>query len=243
MFSLENVSKSFGDTLVIKPTTVEFPTGRSTVLIGPSGCGKSTLLRMLVGLITPDSGCITFDGTEINSANLTAARRRMGYVIQDGGLFPHLTAFENVSLMARHVGWSQDKIQQRVDELSDLTRLPKASLSRYPTQMSGGQRQRVGIMRALMLDPPVLLLDEPMGALDPMVRFDLQEDLLKIFRMLQKTSIMVTHDMGEAGFFGDDVMILSEGEIVQQGRLDDLIHHPANEYVSRFINAQRIPKV
>lgn len=243
MFSLENVSKSFGDTLVIKPTTVDFPTGRSTVLIGPSGCGKSTLLRMLVGLITPDSGCITFDGTEITSANLTTARRRMGYVIQDGGLFPHLTAFENVSLMARHVGWPREKIQQRVDELSDLTRLAKASLSRYPTQMSGGQRQRVGIMRALMLDPPVLLLDEPMGALDPMVRFDLQEDLLKIFRMLQKTSIMVTHDMGEAGFFGDDVMILSEGEIVQQGRLDDLIHHPANEYVSRFINAQRIPKV
>jgi osmoprotectant transport system ATP-binding protein len=145
--------------------------------------------------------------------------------------------------MAVHLGWPRDKVQQRVDELSDLTRLPKESLRRYPAQMSGGQRQRVGIMRALMLDPPVLLLDEPMGALDPMVRFDLQEDLLKIFRTLRKTSVMVTHDMGEAGFFGDDVMMLAEGEIVQQGSLDDLIHHPANEYVSRFINAQRIPKV
>jgi osmoprotectant transport system ATP-binding protein len=243
MFSLEQVSKSFGDMLVIKPTSVEFPTGRSTVLIGPSGCGKSTLLRMLVGLITPDSGHIYFDRVEITPANLIEVRRRMGYVIQDGGLFPHLTAFENVSLMARHLGWSRGKLQQRVDELADLTRLAKASLSRYPAQMSGGQRQRVGIMRALMLDPPVLLLDEPMGALDPMVRFDLQEDLLKIFRTLHKTSIMVTHDMGEAGFFGDDVMILAEGAIVQRGSLDDLIHHPANEYVSRFINAQRIPKV
>ena len=243
MFSLENVSKSFGDMLVIKPTSVQFQTGRSTVLIGPSGCGKSTLLRMLVGLIVPDSGHVYFDGDEVTPANLLQVRRRMGYVIQDGGLFPHLTAFENVSLMARHLGWSRDKLAQRVDELAHLTRLPKASLSRYPTQMSGGQRQRVGIMRALMLDPPVLLLDEPMGALDPMVRFDLQEDLLKIFRTLHKTSIMVTHDMGEAGFFGDDVMMLAEGEIIQQGRLDDLIHHPANEYVSRFINAQRIPKV
>lgn len=243
MFLLEQVSKSFGDLLVIKPTSVEFQTGRSTVLIGPSGCGKSTLLRMLVGLITPDSGHIYFDGVEITAANLLEARRRMGYVIQDGGLFPHLTAFENVSLMARHLGWARAKVDQRIDELADLTRLPKASLQRYPAQMSGGQRQRVGIMRALMLDPPVLLLDEPMGALDPMVRFDLQEDLLKIFRTLRKTSVMVTHDMGEAGFFGDDVMMLAEGEIVQQGSLDDLIHHPANEYVSRFINAQRIPKV
>lgn len=243
MFSLEQVSKSFGELLVIKPTSVEFRTGRSTVLIGPSGCGKSTLLRMLVGLIRPDAGHIYFDGTEITAANLLEARRRMGYVIQDGGLFPHLTAFDNVSLMARHLGWARAKVQQRIDELADLTRLPKASLLRYPAQMSGGQRQRVGIMRALMLDPPVLLLDEPMGALDPMVRFDLQEDLLKIFRTLRKTSVMVTHDMGEAGFFGDDVMMLAEGEIVQQGSLDDLIHHPANDYVSRFINAQRIPKV
>ena len=167
----------------------------------------------------------------------------MGYVIQDGGLFPHLTAYENVGLMAKHLGWSVAKIEARVRELADLTRLPQAALKRYPTQMSGGQRQRVGIMRALMLDPPVLLLDEPMGALDPLVRFDLQEDLLKIFRTLSKTSIMVTHDMGEAGFFGDHVMMLSEGEIVQQGQLDDLIHHPANAYVTRFINAQRIPQV
>jgi osmoprotectant transport system ATP-binding protein len=196
---------------------------------------------MMVGLIEPDQGRIVFDGVAMNRSNLLEMRRRMGYVIQDGGLFPHLTAFENVSVMAKHLLWAPKEMKQRVDELADLTRLPKHTLSRYPAQMSGGQRQRVGIMRALMLDPPVLLLDEPMGALDPLVRFDLQDDLLQIFRTLKKTSITVTHDMGEAGFFGDHVILLGEGRIVQQGRLADLIQHPANEYVTRFVNAQRIP--
>lgn len=243
MFSLQNISKSYGDLQVLKPTTIDFPVGKSTVLIGPSGCGKSTMLRVLVGLIQPDTGTIRFDGETMTEKMLLLMRRKMGYVIQDGGLFPHLTAYENISLMANHIGWETQKCQARVAELADLTRLPTAALKRYPTQMSGGQRQRVGIMRALMLDPPVLLFDEPMGALDPLVRFDLQEDLLKIIRTLNKTSIMVTHDMGEAGFFGDQVMMLSEGEIVQQGTLEELIHHPANEYVTRFINAQRIPHV
>ncbi len=241
MFSLENVSKSFGDLQVLKPTTVEFREGESTVLIGPSGCGKSTLLRLLVGLIEADSGTISFEGTRITKANIMLMRRRMGYVIQDGGLFPHLTARGNVGLLASHLGWETRKVNDRIEELAELTRLPRATLDRYPTQMSGGQRQRVGIMRALMLDPSVLLLDEPMGALDPLVRFDLQEDLRKIFRTLRKTAIMVTHDMGEAAFFGDRVMMLSEGEIVQEGRLEELIEHPSNAYVSRFINAQRLP--
>ncbi len=242
MFSLNNVSKSFGSLQVLKPTTVEFRTGESTVLIGPSGCGKSTLLRILVGLIDADTGTIEFDGTPITSKNIQQQRQRMGYVIQDGGLFPHLTSRQNVGLLATHLGWSQDKVRARVEELADLTRLPRVALDRYPTQISGGQRQRVGIMRSLMLDPAVMLLDEPMGALDPLVRFDLQEDLRKIFRTLGKTSIMVTHDMGEAAFFGDRVMMLGEGEIVQEGRLEELIQNPANDYVARFINAQRIPQ-
>lgn len=242
MFSLSNVSKSFGSLQVLKPTTVDFRTGESTVLIGPSGCGKSTLLRILVGLIAPDTGTIQFDGISITSKNIQQQRQRMGYVIQDGGLFPHLTSRQNVALLATHLGWSQDKVQARVEELADLTRLPRVALDRYPTQISGGQRQRVGIMRSLMLDPAVMLLDEPMGALDPLVRFDLQEDLRKIFKTLGKTSIMVTHDMGEAAFFGDRVMMLGEGEIVQEGRLEELIQNPANEYVARFINAQRIPQ-
>ena len=242
MFSLNNVSKSFGNLQVLKPTTVDFHTGESTVLIGPSGCGKSTLLRILVGLIDADAGTILFDGTPLTTQNIQQQRQRMGYVIQDGGLFPHLTARQNVGLLASHLGWDQDKVKARVEELAELTRLPRVALDRYPSQISGGQRQRVGIMRALMLDPAVMLLDEPMGALDPLVRFDLQEDLRKIFRTLGKTSIMVTHDMGEAAFFGDRVMMLGEGEVVQEGRLEELIQNPTNEYVARFINAQRIPQ-
>ncbi|MEI7461917.1 MAG: ATP-binding cassette domain-containing protein [Pirellula sp.] len=241
MFSLTNVSKSFGNVQVLKPTTVQFRTGESTVLIGPSGCGKSTLLRILVGLIAPDSGTIEFDGTQLTTKNIENLRLRMGYVIQDGGLFPHLTARQNVGLLASHLGWAKDKVRSRVDELAELTRLSVVALDRYPAQLSGGQRQRIGIMRALVLDPAVILLDEPMGALDPMVRFDLQEDLRKIFRTLGKTSIMVTHDMGEAAFFGDRVMMLGEGEIVQEGRLDEMISNPINAYVAKFINAQRIP--
>ncbi len=240
MFTLENVSKSFGSLQVLEPTNIRFEPGKSTVLIGPSGCGKSTLLRMMVGLIPPDAGLILFEGSELGPSNLHQMRQRMGYVIQDGGLFPHLTAFENVSLMAKHLGWVSERIQGRVIELAELTRLPSQSLTRYPTQMSGGQRQRVGIMRALMLDPPVLLLDEPMGSLDPLVRYDLQEDLLKIIRTLNKTAITVTHDMGEAGFLGDHVILLGDGRIVQQGKLDDMVQHPANAYVTRFVNAQRI---
>ncbi len=242
MFALNNVSKSFGSLQVLKPTTVDFRTGESTVLIGPSGCGKSTLLRILVGLIDADTGTIQFDGTPLTSKNIQQQRQRMGYVIQDGGLFPHLTSRQNIGLLATHLGWTQDKVRARVEELADLTRLPRVALDRYPTQISGGQRQRVGIMRSLMLDPAVMLLDEPMGALDPLVRFDLQEDLRKIFKTLGKTSIMVTHDMGEAAFFGDRVMMLGEGQIVQEGRLEELIQNPANEYVARFINAQRIPQ-
>jgi osmoprotectant transport system ATP-binding protein len=241
VFRLENVSKKFGELTVLQPTTLAFEPGKSTVLIGPSGCGKSTLLRLLVGLLQPDSGAIHFDGTELKASNLLQMRHRMGYVIQDGGLFPHLTAAENVGLMARYLKWSADKIRTRVEELADLTRLPKAALDRYPAQISGGQRQRVGIMRALMLDPPVMLLDEPMGALDPLVRYDLQEDLLKIFRTLNKTAITVTHDMGEAGFFGDHIIMLGEGRIVQQGKLEEMISHPANDFVARFVKAQRLP--
>jgi osmoprotectant transport system ATP-binding protein len=243
MFVLDNVAKSFSDVQVLQPTTLEFHAGQSTVLIGPSGCGKSTLLRMLVGLTEPDQGTICFGGTALRTDNLLQMRQRMGYVIQDGGLFPHLTARQNVALMPAYLGWDAQRIRERVDELADLTRLSRGFLERYPAQLSGGQRQRVGIMRALALDPPVVLLDEPMGALDPMVRYDLQEDLRSIFSSLAKTTIMVTHDMGEAAFFGDRVLMLSEGRIVQDGRLEELIHNPSNDYVARFILAQRIPGV
>jgi osmoprotectant transport system ATP-binding protein len=240
MIELVGVAKSFGGTQVLAPTTLRLAPGKTTVLIGPSGCGKSTLLRMMIGLVEPDEGQVLFDGTPLAPENLMQTRRRIGYVIQDGGLFPHLSAEDNVGLLARYLGWERPKVQARVEELADLTRLPRVSLSRYPAQLSGGQRQRLGIMRALMLDPAVILLDEPMGALDPLVRFELQEDLRKIFQSLGKTVVMVTHDMGEAGFFGDTVILLGSGRIVQQGTLDDLIRQPADDFVRRFISAQRL---
>ena len=167
----------------------------------------------------------------------------MGFVLQDGGLIPHLTAQGNAGLLARHLGWEISRVNARVKELADLTRLPHDVLNRFPHQMSGGQRQRVGIMRALMLDPEVMLLDEPMGALDPLVRYDLQNDLKEIFRSLQKTVILVTHDLGEADFLGDDVVLLKDGRIVQQGTLEDLANRPADQFVTDFIRAQRIPKL
>jgi len=241
MLELVNVAKSFAGVQVLKPTTLRLEQGRTTVLIGPSGCGKSTLLRIMIGLIEADQGQVIFDGEPITCQNVMLVRRKIGYVIQDGGLFPHLSARDNVGLLAKYLGWDKPRVAARVEELADLTRLPREALDRYPAQLSGGQRQRLGIMRALMLDPGVILLDEPMGALDPLVRFDLQEDLRKIFQSLNKTVVMVTHDMGEAGFFGDRVILLGHGRIVQEGTLDDLLRAPADEFVERFINAQRLP--
>ena len=239
MFELRNLSKSFGAVGAVTGIDITIAPGRTTVLIGPSGCGKSTLIRLMVGLIAPDAGSITFAGEALTAANAPLLRRRMGYVVQDGGLFPHLTASGNVALMARWLGWDRDRIAARLAELVGLTDFPADGLARYPAELSGGQRQRVGLMRALMLDPDVLLLDEPLGALDPMIRYELQTDLRDIFRSLGKTVVMVTHDIGEAGYFGDTVVLLRDGRMVQQGSLRDLLDRPADPFVERFITAQR----
>jgi osmoprotectant transport system ATP-binding protein len=195
----------------------------------------------LLGLTRPDAGRIDFRGEPIDGPGLLEVRRRMGYVLQDGGLFPHLTARGNSTLMARYLGWEADRIDRRLRELADLTQFPADGLDRYPAQLSGGQRQRVGVMRALMLDPEVLLLDEPLGALDPMIRSDLQSDLKRIFSSLGKSVVLVTHDLGEAGFLGDVIVLMREGQIVQQGSFEDLVRRPADPFVSRFISAQRSP--
>jgi osmoprotectant transport system ATP-binding protein len=239
MIELRGVRKSLGGREVLHPTDLVVPAGSATVLLGPSGCGKSTLLRLMLGLIRPDGGDVVFDGRPLTTDNALAARQRMGYVVQDGGLFPHLTAEGNAGLMARHLGWPTDRIAARLDELADLTRLPHELLDRYPAQLSGGQRQRVGLVRALMLDPAVLLLDEPLGALDPLVRADLQVDLRDVFRTLAKTVVLVTHDLSEAAFFADEVVLLRDGRVVQRGRPADLVRAPAEPYVTRFIQAQR----
>ena len=227
----------YADRTVLRGIDLDIPSGKTTVLIGPSGCGKSTLLRLIIGLISPDAGTVIFDEKPVEPASVLAMRRKMGYVIQDGGLFPHLTAERNVTLMARYLGWERQRIRKRVDELRELTHLPADTLDRYPAQLSGGQRQRVGLMRALMLDPELLLLDEPLGALDPMIRADLQFDLSEIFRSLQKTVVLVTHDIGEAAFFGDSIVLLRNGQIVQHGTVYQLMHEPAAEFVTSFFRA------
>ncbi len=241
MLRLEGVSKSYNGVRVLHRTDLGAPAGRTTVLIGPSGCGKSTLLRLMAGLILPDEGTVSFDGAALTPANAVRVRRRIGFVVQDGGLFPHLTARGNVTLLARHLGWKSDRVRDRLDELTELARFPRDRLDHYPVQMSGGQRQRVSLMRALMLDPPALLLDEPLGALDPLIRSELQADLRGIFQGLHKTVVLVTHDLGEAGFFGDQIVLMQDGKIVQRDAFRTLIARPAEAFVTRFINAQRRP--
>ena len=243
MFTLRDVSKVYAGRPAIGPLSLAVPAGRTTVLIGPSGCGKSTLIRLLIGLIEPDAGEVIFDGTPVTAATARAVRLRVGYVIQDGGLFPHMSARGNVTLMARHLGRSPNTTASRVDQLADLTRFPADGLDRYPHELSGGQRQRVGLIRALMLDPDALLLDEPLGALDPLVRADLQAELRDIFRTLGKTVVLVTHDLGEAAYFADRVVLLREGQVVQEGTPRDLWHRPADPFVTRFVQAQRGPEV
>lgn len=241
MLALIDVSKSYGTTLALQPTDLDIAPGRTTVLIGPSGCGKSTLLRLMIGLIRPDAGRVLFDGTELRPENVRDMRQRMGYMIQDGGLFPHLTTRENVELMARYLGWDESRRKERLQEMAELTQLWPEVLDRYPIELSGGQQQRVSLMRALMLDPDVLLLDEPLGALDPVIRYEMQQELREIFRRLEKTVVMVTHDMGEAGFFGDAIVLLRDGAILQKGALEDLVQRPADPFIRTFIQAQRSP--
>ena len=241
MVELDNVSKRYAGRYALAPTSLAFEHGRTTVLIGPSGCGKSTLLRLIVGLIEPDSGHVRIAGDVLSEANVDALRHAMGYVIQDGGLFPHLTASENVTLLAKHLGMELTAIRARVEALAALVNIPVDALARYPQQLSGGQRQRIGLMRALMLDPPLLLMDEPLGALDPVTRYELQEQLKAIFDALGKTVIMVTHDMGEAAHFAHEILMMREGFIIQRGTLADLTERPADPYVVSFMRAQRMP--
>jgi osmoprotectant transport system ATP-binding protein len=242
MLQLRNVSKSYDGKAALHPVDLTIPTGRTTVLIGPSGCGKSTLVRLMAGLIPPNTGEVLLEGEPLTEANARQFRQRIGFVVQDGGLFPHLTARGNAQLMARHLGWDRKRVDARLAELLDLTHFPADGLDRYPVQLSGGQRQRVSLMRALMLDPALLLLDEPLGALDPLIRSDLQADLKRAFTALGKTVVLVTHDLGEAGYLGDQLVLMRQGKIVQQDSFERLVRHPCDEFVTQFINAQRQPR-
>jgi osmoprotectant transport system ATP-binding protein len=241
MLHLHDVTKSFDHIRAVRSLTIHVQKGKATVLIGPSGCGKSTVLRLIIGLILPDSGTIEFAGERVLSETALQLRRNMGYVIQEGGLFPHLTTRDNITLMATYIGWPQSRAEERLAELIELTQFPADGLDRYPEQLSGGQRQRVSLMRALMLDPELLLMDEPLGALDPLIRTDLQAELKSIFQKLQKTVLVVTHDLGEAAYLGDTIILMRDGLLVQEGTLEELVKAPVDPFVTRFINAQRSP--
>jgi osmoprotectant transport system ATP-binding protein len=241
MIRLDNVSKTLSPRFALAPLSLDFENGTTCVLIGPSGCGKSTVLRLLAGLVVPDSGRVKFGEEVLGHGNVQDLRLRMGYVIQEGGLFPHLSVGANVALVASFLKRPNADIGKRLDELCELVALPPALLVRYPRELSGGQRQRVALMRALMLDPALLLLDEPLGALDPVTRYALQRDLRNIFERLGKTVIMVTHDMGEAVYFASELILMRDGRIVQRGTLDDLLNRPADPYVTEFMSAQRSP--
>jgi osmoprotectant transport system ATP-binding protein len=236
MIEFSGISVDYGPVAALRQVSLAIPTGKTVCLIGPSGCGKSTLVRATLGLVPVTSGTVRVGGQDLGPTTVVPIRRRTGYVVQDGGLFPHLTACQNVLLMPDRL---RIPAQSRLEELAELVRLPLDALGRYPIELSGGQRQRVALMRALVLDPDLLLLDEPLSALDPMVRSGLQDDLKEIFAKLGKTVVMVTHDMPEAAHFGELIVLMNEGRIVQSGTLRDLLDRPADPFVRSFIEAQR----
>jgi osmoprotectant transport system ATP-binding protein len=239
MLALDAVTLHHGPGFALRQFSLAIAPAQVTALVGPSGCGKSTVLRLAAGLLVPEQGRVLVAGRVLDAKTANELRRRLGYVLQEGGLFPHLTALENVTLMARFLGWPKERIAARVDELLALVQLTPDKIDRRPAQLSGGERQRVSLARALMLDPDLLLLDEPLGALDPIVRHDLQRELRDLFRRLGKAVVVVTHDVAEAGYLASDVVLMRAGAIVQRGSLVDLVRAPADDFVAQFVAAQR----
>ena len=241
MIQLRDISKSFNGNEVVHNLSLEIPQGKTVVLIGPSGCGKSTLLRLMIGLLWPEKGSISLFQKELSKSNVENLRQQVGFVLQDGGLFPHMTAVQNMRLMADYLQHDPKKIEDRIAELCELTHISSDLLKHYPGELSGGQVQRVALMRALMLDPQILFLDEPLGALDPLNRVSLQEEMKTIFSQLGKTVVLVTHDMGEAASLADLIVIMKDGYLLQYDTLSNLSAQPADPFVTEFINAQRKP--
>jgi osmoprotectant transport system ATP-binding protein len=239
---LDDVRKVYADgTVAVGDLSLEVPAGELVVLVGPSGCGKSTILRMVNRLVEPTAGRIRLGDEDVTHADPVALRRRMGYVIQHVGLFPHQTVWQNVATVPRLLGWPRERLAARVDELLDLVGLPEARYARrYPHELSGGQRQRVGVARALAADPVVLLMDEPFSAVDPIVRARLQEEFLRLQAEVRKTILFVTHDVDEAVRMGDRIAVLSEGGVLEQYDTPAaLLDRPANAFVAEFVGADR----
>ena len=237
--TIKNVTHRYDQLTALDHISYTFPPESTTIIIGPSGCGKSTLLRVILGLIIPTEGTVHINGIPLNPTTVRKLRRLIGFVVQEGGLFPHLNARDNILFLPRYLHQDPRWMKERLEFLCDLTRFPTSALDRYPLELSGGQRQRVSLMRALMMDPPILLLDEPLGALDPLTRHALQSELKGIFEQLRKTVIMVTHDMAEAAYLGTTLVLMNRGQIVQVGPYEELKSSPATPFVRQFLEAQR----
>lgn len=240
MITLENVTKTYstpgGDFHAVKEVSFTVSEGEFAVLIGPSGSGKTTTMRMINRLEKKTSGTILVNGKDIESGNDVELRRKIGYVIQQGGLLPHMTVADNVSIVPRLLGWDKKRQRQRAEELLALVDLdPDMYADRFPRQLSGGQQQRVGVARALAADAPIILMDEPFGAVDPITRAQLQRWLRKVQQDVKKTVVFVTHDINEAFMLGDRIILMKEGEVVQNGSPADLLRRPANDFVREFI--------
>lgn len=245
MIELNRVTKVYPEAAqpAVDSVSLTVPEGEICVFIGPSGCGKTTLMRLINRLIPLTSGSISVDGKDIMSLNPIELRRHIGYVIQQVGLFPHMTVRDNIATVPRLLGWMKARIDERVDELLTLVNLePKNFRERYPRQLSGGQAQRVGVARAMAANPRIMLMDEPFGAIDPINRETLQDEFLRIQEKLKKTIIFVTHDINEAIKMGQRVALLSEGRLVQAGPPDELLMRPANEFVKSFVGSDRLLK-
>jgi osmoprotectant transport system ATP-binding protein len=241
MITFESVTKKFPDgTVAADDLSFEVPEGELVVLVGPSGCGKTTALRMVNRMIEPTGGRISVNGQDAASVPAPTLRRDIGYVIQQVGLFPHLTIADNVATVPSLIGWDKERTDKRVRELIETVGLSQDVANRYPHQLSGGQQQRVGVARALAADPPIMLMDEPFGAVDPIVRALLQDEFLRLQRELKKTIIFVTHDIDEAMKMGDRIAILNVGGILEQyATPTDLLAEPANDFVVDFLGAER----
>lgn len=241
MLKFDHVSKIYkGGKRAVDDLNLEFESGRFIVFIGPSGCGKTTTMKMINRLIEPTEGTIYINGKNIKDTDPVKLRREIGYVIQQIGLFPHMTIQQNISLVPRLLKWPEVKQRKRAKELLQLVDMPEEFLDRYPHELSGGQQQRIGVLRALAADQPLILMDEPFGALDPITRDSLQDELKKLQKELGKTIVFVTHDMDEAIKLADQIVIMRDGKLVQTGTPDEILREPANEFVETFIGKERL---
>ena len=240
MIRFEDVSMSYGEHEVIKNLNLHIKEGQLAVLIGPSGCGKTTTLQLINRLLLPTSGKIYIGGKDISTVEAVQLRRNVGYVIQEIGLFPHMTIKQNIEIVPKLLKWSEKQREERSAELLKLVGMDESYLSRYPAKLSGGQQQRIGLLRALAAEPPIILMDEPFGALDPITRETLQDEILSLQKKLHKTIVFVTHDMDEAIKIADIIVLMKDGVVLQVASPKDLLSAPANEYVEQFIGKHRI---